>query len=78
GEFWRITVFNTGEPIADEDIGKIWDSFYRADKSHSRKEGRFGLGLSIVSEIQKLHKAAYGVENRDGGVAFWFDVLCAQ
>ncbi|MGN0562559.1 MAG: ATP-binding protein [Candidatus Fimenecus sp.] len=78
GEFWRITVLNTGEPIADEDIGKIWDSFYRADKSHSRKEGRFGLGLSIVSEIQKLHKAAYGVENRDGGVAFWFDVLCAQ
>ena len=78
GDFWHITVFNTGEPIADEDIGKIWDSFYRADKSHSRKEGRFGLGLSIVSEIQKLHQAAYGVENRDGGVAFWFDVLCAQ
>ena len=35
GDFWHITVFNTGEPIADEDIGKIWDSFYRADKSHS-------------------------------------------
>lgn len=77
-DFWRVTVFNTGEPIAEEDIGKIWDSFYRADKSHSRKEGRFGLGLSIVSEIQKLHKAAYGVENRDGGVAFWFDVPCAE
>lgn len=76
-DFWRVTVFNTGEPIAAEDIGKIWDSFYRADKSHSRKDGRFGLGLSIVSEIQKLHKAAYGVENRDGGVAFWFDVPCA-
>lgn len=76
--FWRVTVFNTGEQIAEEDIGKIWDSFYRADKSHSRKEGRFGLGLSIVSEIQKLHKANYGVENRDGGVAFWFDVRCAQ
>lgn len=78
GAFWRVTVFNTGAPIGDEDIEKIWDSFYRADKSHSRKEGRFGLGLSIVSEIQKLHKADYGVENRDGGVAFWFDVPCAQ
>ncbi|MGN0570738.1 MAG: ATP-binding protein [Candidatus Fimenecus sp.] len=78
GDFWRVTVFNTGEPIAEEDIGKIWDSFYRADKSHSRKEGRFGLGLSIVSEIQKLHKAAYGVENRENGVAFWFDILCAK
>ena len=78
GSFWRVTVFNTGAPIGDEDIEKIWDSFYRADKSHSRKEGRFGLGLSIVSEIQKLHKADYGVENRDDGVAFWFDVPCAQ
>ncbi len=71
---WRVTVFNTGAPIHDEDIGKIWDSFYRADKSHSRKAGRFGLGLSIVSEIQKLHQMAYGVENRPDGVAFWFDV----
>ncbi len=70
----RVNVFNTGNPIKDEDIDKIWDSFYRADKSRSRKEGRFGLGLSIVSAIQNLHGNEYGVFNSDGGVTFWFDI----
>lgn len=70
----RINVFNTGKNIADEDIDKIWDSFYRADKSRSRKDGRFGLGLSIVSAIQNLHGNEYGVFNSDSGVTFWFDI----
>ncbi len=70
----RVKIFNTGEQIKDEDIGKIWDSFYRADKARSRSEGRFGLGLSIVSAIQNLHENEYGVENTDGGVTFWFDI----
>ena len=71
---WRVKVFNTGKPIADKDIDKIWDSFYRADKSLSRSQGRFGLGLSIVAAIQDLHGEAYGVENRPNGVEFWFDI----
>lgn len=70
----RVNVFNTGKNIADEDIDKIWDSFYRADKSRSRKDGRFGLGLSIVSAIQNLHGNEYGVFNSDSGVTFWFDI----
>lgn len=74
----RVFVFNTGKGIADEDIDKIWDSFYRADKSRSRKEGRFGLGLSIVSAIQNLHGCEYGVFNSDGGVTFWFDIEKAR
>lgn len=71
---YRIFVFNTGDKISDEDIENIWTSFYRADKSRSRSEGRFGLGLSIVSAIQKLHAEDYGVENEDNGVFFWFDI----
>ncbi len=74
----RVNVFNTGEPIADVDIDKIWKSFYRADKSHSREEGRFGLGLSIVSAIQNLHKNDYGVKNEENGVSFWFDISKKQ
>lgn len=74
GDLYRIYVFNTGKNIADKDIDKIWDSFYRADKSLSRAEGRFGLGLTIVSSIQKLHNRAFGVENMPDGVRFWFDV----
>lgn len=74
GEAYRIRVYNSGKPINGTDIQNIWQSFYRADKSHSRKEGRFGLGLSIVATIQNLHKQEYGVLNREHGVEFWFDI----
>lgn len=73
GDRYRISVFNTGKPIADEDIDKIWIAFYRADKSRSRSEGRYGLGLSIVSAIQRLYGLDYGVKNLENGVEFWFD-----
>lgn len=71
---YRVYIFNTGKPIAKKDIENIWTSFYRADKSLSRSQGRFGLGLAIVASIQKLHGEQYGVENMEDGVRFWFDV----
>lgn len=70
----RVYVFNSGNKIAEEDMDKIWNSFYRADKSHNRAENRYGLGLSIVRAIQNLHQMKYGVENVEGGVRFWFDI----
>ena len=78
GEKYRFSVYNSGKNIADEDIGRIWDSFYRADKSHSRAQGRFGLGLSFVKSIQELHKNDYGVINRPDGVEFWIDINKAK
>ena len=71
---YRVYIFNTGKQIAGKDIDKIWTSFYRADKSLSRSQGRFGLGLAIVASVQKLHGEQYGVENMENGVRFWFDV----
>ncbi len=71
---YRLSVYNSGKQVSGTDIENIWQSFYRADKAHSRKEGRFGLGLSIVATIQDLHKQQYGVINREHGVEFWFDV----
>lgn len=75
---YTVTVFNTGKPIDETDIDNIWQSFYRADKSHSRAEGRFGLGLSIVASIQELHKQSYSVRNVDNGVEFSFTVKKAK
>lgn len=74
GGVYRISIFNTGTPIAAKDIDQIWNSFYRADKAMSRAQGRFGLGLAIVAAIQKLHEREYGVINHENGVEFWFDV----
>lgn len=74
----KINVFNTGDHIAQHDLENIWQSFYRADKAHSRSEGRFGLGLSIVKAIQDLHGMPYSVENVDSGVTFSFEIKKAK
>ena len=64
----------TGEPIDESELPNLWQSFYRADKSRSRSQGRFGLGLSICKAILELHRAPYGVINRENGVTFWFEI----
>ena len=74
----KVSVFNTGDHIAEQDLENIWQSFYRADKAHSRSEGRFGLGLSIVKAIQDLHGMPYSVENVDSGVTFSFEIKKAE
>ena len=75
GDRYRINVFNTGENISDTDLPEIWNSFYRADKAHVRKENRFGLGLSIVKSIMETHSCDYGVNNKENGVEFYFEIL---
>ena len=72
--FIRVSVFNTGDHIDESELDSIWQSFYRSDKAHSRDEGRFGIGLSIVKAIQELHGMPYSVENTEGGVTFSFDI----
>lgn len=70
----KIEIINTGKSISDNEIDKIWDSFYKVDKSRAREYGGTGLGLSIVKEILKLHDSDFGVVNVDGGVKFWFEM----
>lgn len=50
-----LTVTNTGEGIPEEHINKIFDRFYRIDKSRARKSGGYGLGLSIAKAIIDEH-----------------------
>ena len=69
----RISVFNTGSHIDEKIMPQIWQSFFRGDKSHKRESSRFGLGLSIVTAIMKLHSHQCGVYNTDTGVCFWFE-----
>lgn len=68
----RTIVENTGTPIADQDLNRIWDQFYRAERSRDRKSGGTGLGLAIVKHILELHGSRYGAANTGQGVAFSF------
>lgn len=70
----RISVFNSGKPIPQEDIPKLWDKFYKVDKAHTREYGGNGIGLSIVKAIMESFHQKYGVENFENGVAFWFEL----
>ncbi len=69
----RIEVYNLGRNIPEEALENIWMSFYKVDKARTRTYGGTGLGLSIVKAIQKSHNNGYGVENKPGGVLFWFE-----
>lgn len=60
-----ICITNTGSIPAD-DIQNIFEPFYRADKSRSRKIAGAGLGLSIAKEIFELHKMAISIHSEHG------------
>lgn len=70
----RISVFNTGDPIPEDSIGHIWEKFYKVDKARTREYGGSGVGLSIVKAIMESMHQAYGVNNYDNGVEFWFEL----
>lgn len=74
GSVIRVTVFNTGQQIPEDDIGRIWDKFYKVDKARSREYGGSGVGLSIVKAIMESFHQKYGVYNTEDGVSFWFEL----
>lgn len=74
GDHVRVAVFNTGSPIPEEELEKVWIKFYKVDKARTREYGGSGIGLSIVQAIMKAHNQAYGVKNHPSGVEFWFEL----
>ncbi|MCR5128295.1 MAG: HAMP domain-containing histidine kinase [Lachnospiraceae bacterium] len=74
GRHVRIRVFNTGDPIPEESLERIWDKFYKVDKARTREYGGSGLGLSIVKAIMESMKQDFGVQNCEDGVEFWFEL----
>lgn len=70
----RVSVFNTGQPIPEEDIDKIWVKFYKVDKARTREYGGSGIGLSIVKAIMDSFHQKCGVINHEDGVEFWMEL----
>ena len=62
----KVIIRDTGIGIPQEDIERIFERFYRVDKSHSKQSGGTGLGLSIVKHGAALHQAEVNVESELG------------
>ena len=65
GDLVTLTVEDTGVGIPEEDLGKVFDRFYRVDKARSRAAGGTGLGLSIVRDTVLQHGGAVTARRRE-------------
>ena len=70
----RISVFNTGKNIKEENLNRIWKRFFKEDVSRNREDGGTGVGLALVKAIMNNYKNEYGVYNKQNGVEFYFEL----
>ena len=65
-----ITVSNKCDNLSQDDIPKLFDRFYRADKSRNASAGGFGIGLSIAKSIAEAHKGRISAEYEKDEIKF--------
>lgn len=71
----KISIIDTGKGIAEEELDKVWDRYYRSSKDRTRKNEGTGIGLSIVKNILELHEVDFGINSTVGiGTEFWFEL----
>lgn len=68
----RVSVFDEGQLLTDEDAKHIFDRFYKSDQSRGLDKSGVGLGLYICKTIIEAHGENIGVERRDNGCEFFF------
>ncbi|WP_314060716.1 HAMP domain-containing sensor histidine kinase [uncultured Vagococcus sp.] len=66
----EISIFNTAKSISDENLGRVFEAFYRVDKSRNRESGGTGLGLYIVANNFEKLGIQYAMTNQGTGIQF--------
>ena len=61
-----IEVFNTAGKVDTSELGKLFDRFYRADKSRNSQTGGYGIGLSIAKAVAEAHRGKITASSTDG------------
>ena len=67
-----VSVTNSGEGIPPPDLERVFERFYRVEKSRDRARGGAGIGLAIVKQLVEAGGGQVGVESADGRTRFWF------
>jgi len=70
----RVCVLNTGAYIEGENMSKLFEPFYRVDKARTQRDGRSGLGLTIVRKTLEAMDADFELAKAGEGILFWFDL----
>ncbi|QZY55823.1 sensor histidine kinase [Crassaminicella profunda] len=69
-----VNIENSPAKISKDDLSKIWEPFYRIEKSRNKALGGTGLGLHMVKGILDKHDSEYGIENTEKGVKVYFSL----
>jgi two-component system sensor histidine kinase BaeS len=69
-----VSVTNTGDAIPAEDLDRVFERFYRVEKSRDRARGGAGIGLAIVKQLVESFGGRVGADSRDGLTRFWFSI----
>ncbi len=69
-----VTIANTGDGIPPQDLPRIFERFYRVEKSRDRARGGAGIGLAIVKQLVEATGGQVGADSSAGLTRFWFSV----
>jgi signal transduction histidine kinase len=69
-----VSITNTGDPIPPADLERVFERFYRVEKSRDPARGGAGIGLAIVKQLVEGSGGRVGAESRDGLTRFWFSL----
>jgi signal transduction histidine kinase len=69
-----VSIANTGDGIPADDLERVFERFYRVEKSRDRARGGAGIGLAIVKQLVEAGGGRVGAESADGTTRFWFSL----
>ena len=69
-----VSVANSGDAIPPDDLERVFERFYRVEKSRDQARGGAGIGLAIVKQLVEASGGRVGAESADGQTRFWFSV----
>ena len=69
-----VTIANSGEAIPADDLERVFERFYRVEKSRDTARGGAGIGLAIVKQLIEAGGGRVGAESGDGRTSFWFSL----
>jgi signal transduction histidine kinase len=69
-----VSIINTGERIPPADLERVFERFYRVEKSRDPARGGAGIGLAIVKQLVEAAGGTVGAESREGRTRFWFSL----